>query len=288
MTQYLDFQSIDEVLDRLEMPKADGAGNQSVNNDAMESWDLGMGFDGAMHAYRGGWAEGAQKAEELAERIVPRPIGRRTTLVRDVVGALPNVGAYLAGAPNSMYRVSKKTAHARPYVHIYTSIGFSATCNANDAFDRGCALVALIDALEIAGCRVKVTLMRPSTPSYGARGKGSRSRYCMRFMVKDYGDRLDIDQLIFTAAHPAFCRRITFRLQENWHEAPGAVRDTRGGYGRPREIEQEDLKADGRAIPVILPKLEINDRGVTPEGFLARFINVLPEELQTEIQPEER
>jgi hypothetical protein len=102
----------------------------------------------------------------------------------------------------------------------------------------------------------------------------------MRYQVKDYADRLDIDQLIFTTAHPAFWRRIVFACQER-SEHRQARSATNNGYGHPVDLLPEDCPVDGNAIRVMFPRLESN--GGTPETFLAEMVGVLPEDLQTEI-----
>lgn len=277
-TLFQDYDSVNDVLAHLEQDRPYSAGTASTDNMAEDRWDLGIGYDGALDAYTGGWSEGAQKAYDLAERIIPRPIGKRTAFTRDVAGSFPNVGAYLAGAPNAMYRPSSKRAKARPYVHLYAPIGYSGGTNAATAFDRGCAIVALCDALETAGCRVKITLIRNSDMF-----DSPNTRLTMRFLVKDYGERLDIDQLIFTAAHPAMFRRICFALQER-SEHKVAKNHTTSGYGSPSGVVPSvDCEEDGDAILVVLPRLRWAMTG--PEAYLEEMVRVLPDDLQAEITP---
>ena len=273
-TWYWDFPTVDSVLDVLEMERPGDAGSSSTDSHNGDSWDLGIGWNGALDAYTGGWAEGAKRAYDMAEKLKPRPKSSRTTLERSVTGAFPNVGAHLAGAPNAMYRVTKKQVQGHPFVHLYVPIGYSGNVDANRAFDRGCAIVALIDALETAGCRIRVTLCRTSMMN-------ARYRLCMRFSVKGYGDRLDVDQLIFTAAHPAMFRRLCFGLQER-SERQTVRNATMGGYGSPVDIEPGDHEPDGKAITVQIAHLH-SSRARTPEEFLAEMVRALPEELQTEI-----
>lgn len=278
-TLRMDYESINEVLDHLDQDRPVDSNDSSTDSHSGDAWDLGVGWQGALDAYTGGWSEGAKRAYDLAERLTPKPKSNRTTLHRSVTGAFPNVGAHLAGAPNAMYQVSKKQATGRPYVHLYIPISFSSMMNAETAFDRGCAIVAVVDALETAGCRIKLTLTR--TSEIGG-GRSGRHRICMRFMVKDYGDRLDVDQVIFTAAHPAMFRRIGFALQERSVERP--IRKATGaGYGTPCDLEESDTEPDGRALVVRFPRLEPKHRGWTPERFLAEMVASLPEEIQTEI-----
>lgn len=272
------YPNIDSVVEMLESPKSQGAGNSSHSEGHSQDWDLGMGWQGALDCYYGGWSEGAAKAYELAEKLKPLPKGPRTTFRRDVVGAFPNVPAYLAGVPNSMYRVSQKQAMGMPFVHLYMCISYNSFITAGTAFDRGCALVALADALETSGCRVKITLCDIR------QCMNANVKYRAYYMVKDYGDRLDVDNLIFTAAHPAFFRRVCFAASERSDNAH-VVGDTySGSYSRSVNLEDSDCPDDGVAINVRFPYLKEN--GGTPESFLRGFVALLPEELQTEIEGE--
>ena len=271
-TFFQDYDTIDDVLEHL--GRSCRRVSQASRCQSSEEWDLGFDYDATIAAYTGGWADGARKAEELAEKVIPHPIGNRTTLARSVAGMFPNVGAHIAGAPNAMYRVSKKTARSRPYVHMHLPIGYLGGVDADTAFNRGCAMVAVVDALEIAGCRVRVTLMRVTRLSTG--------RFNARFEVKGYGDKLDIDQLIFTAAHPAFYRRLIFALQER--SEFGEVRT--GGYGSTDDPRAFDMEPDGNAVLVLFPTLTPRENGTSPEKFLEKMVRALPPELQTEIEGE--
>jgi hypothetical protein len=275
------FDGPDAVMARIEQDLPADSLQSSRDADTRDSWDLELGLDGALDAYAGGWAEGAARAYALAETLRPRPRGTRTALRRGVAGGMPNVPATLAGAPDAMYRVTQQHAGARPFVHLYMPIGYACSINANTAFDRGCALVALADALETAGARVKVTAMDVSDVGAGRHGgNGGHVRYVATFTMKDYADRLDVDSLIFTIAHPAFFRRICFMVRErSEHDAVRAA--THNGYGTPCPIEPEDCPTDGHAITVTFPRLERN--GGTPESFLREMVAALPETLATEI-----
>lgn len=277
MTTYREhFPSIDSVMERLGERRPSDSGNGSRENKAKERWDLSLGYDGAIAAYSGGWAEGASKAYELAETIRMRPTAPRTALSRSVSGGFPNVGAYLAGNPVNMWNVSKREATGHPFVHFYMHISFNGGIRAGTAFDRGCALVALADALESAGCRVKVTGVECSDI------KGNY-RYCAYHELKDYEDRLDVDNLIFTVAHPAYFRRICFALRER--SPDDRIRDrTTSGYGTFCEMTAEDIEDDGVAINIALPGLDSN--GGSPERFLLDMVKQLPEEIREWIEGE--
>jgi hypothetical protein len=108
------------------------------------------------------------------------------------------------------------------------------------------------------------------------------TRLAVRFEVKDYGQALDIDQMVFTAAHPAFYRRLIFALQERSEHAKVSGS---GSYGSTCDPQHFDLEPDGMAILVVLPTLTPKQNGWTPERFLEQMVDALPESLQTEIEP---
>jgi hypothetical protein len=279
VTYYSDFPDIDSVLALLAQDAPAGSGHESRKDRQTEEWDLSTGYAGAIAAYTGGWSEGAQKVYELAETIrPPRPLATRTAFHSSVAGAFPNVGAFLAGNPKSMYAVSKKTAQGRPFVHLAIPVGFAWSVNAEHAFNRGCALVALIDALETAGCRVKVTALIVTDRAPAS------AHFVARFGVKDYGDRLDVDQIIFTVAHPAFFRRIGFAIFERSEHAAVRAESTRGYglFGMSDAADEIAIPDEPNVTTVRFPRLMPDAKG-TPEKFLAEMVAVLPESLAVEI-----
>jgi hypothetical protein len=267
------YPTIGSILDRLDMERPSDSGDSSTETKGKESWDLGLGWKGTLDCYAGGWSEGAKRAYDLAETLDVMPTTPRPKLVKSVVGGHPNVGAYLAGNPVNMYNVSKRAAQGQPFVHFYMHISYNASVNANTAFDRGCALVALADALETAGCRVKVTALELSSIRGGKSGKSGTDRYVAYHELKDYSDRLDVDNLIFTAAHPAYFRRIGFALRERCDDK-NVRANTNNRYGNFCEVVPEDLDNDG-SHNILLSGLDGN--GGTPESFLADMVKQLPE-----------
>lgn len=267
------FPTPDDVIRVCDLPCPEDAYEASREESPSERWDLGAGWDGAYDAYCGGWAEGAHKAYALAETLKPRPQATRTVLKRSMAGAFPNVPAYLAGHPQAMFQPVKRHAQGRPFVHLYVPLAYSGSIKAETAFNRGCALVAIIDALETSGCRVRVT---------GVDSSESESlRYVATYDLKAYGARLDVDTLIFTVAHPAFLRRIMFAHIERCNDA-GVRKLTHMGYGVAVPTHKLNLPEDGHGVTVRFPELPLRAQG-TPESFLREMVTCLPESLRTEI-----
>lgn len=277
MRYFEDYPDIDSVAAMLDKVAPDSSGTSSHSEGDDYNWSLGMEWEESVECYYGGWSEGAKRAYELSETLKPKPIGNRTTFKRSVAGAFPNVGAYLAGRPDSMWAPTKKTAQGRPFVHLYMPICYYSGIKADTAFDRGCALVAMADALEESGCRVAITLVDSCDMP-------NQTRYVARYEVKGYSGRLDIDNLIFVAAHPGFFRRICFRAREV-SENTNVRKSTNGGYGHGDfSVQDGDMHQDEQSSSVVVVRFgNLTRNGGTPESFLREFVSQLPEELQTDI-----
>lgn len=274
------YDSMQAVIDRLQQPRSKGAGERSEEHEAYDKWDLSLGYEGAMAAYCGGWAEGAQRAELLARTLTVTPTATRRLLSPTVAGSVPNVGAYLAGSPQSMYRITRTNTRSVPLVHLVPTIGYAARIAADTAFDRGCAMVALIDALERAGCRVAVTLAISSDPH------GNEAFvHTLTMAIKRYEQRLDLDQVIFTTAHPAFFRRLVFGLYERTEHEQVIAATRAGTYGTPKQTTAADLPAQPLNVhQVIIPALSPDSVRTTPEQYLADIVAALPEVVRAMIE----
>lgn len=265
------FDSIAEVLERLDEPRPADSGYNSQDHGHFpsESWDLNLGYEGAIKALRGGWAEGAQRAYDLASRLEITPQRSRTVLTGAVAGFLPNVPAFLAGSPESMY-TTRRTATTGPrFATLVLPCSASAGVSAATLFDRGCAYAALIDGLESSGVSCAVYVLRGSSPAF------------FSIKIKDHGERLDIDDLIFTTAHPAFFRRIIFGLQERsrskrWREL------THASYATPAKITRDHLDAFGFDQDAIaFPTMgQGQQKRSSPEEYLKDLVAGLPEEIR--------
>lgn len=225
-------------------------------------WTMGMDFNQAIDCYSGGWSEGAKRAYDLAETIKIRPTSPRQALKRSVVGGHANVGAFLAGSPVAMWNVTKENAKGKPFVHLYCQINYLGAVDAEAGFERGCAIVALADALEMAGCRVRIT---------GIDHTESSGTYCATYALKGYGDRLDVDNVIFTLAHPAFYRCISFACRE-------ANKGSNGGssFQAPESMMQDD----GRAHNVMFQMIQPRQNKWDAKTWLATFMAQMPEEVK--------
>lgn len=88
----------------------------------------------------------AQSEKVLAELEDQIPMSRGWCNVDDVVGAVPNVPAFLAGHPQHMRR-RERTRRDNAPLAVYMDLTCSAGISATDIMRRGCTLLALTRVL---------------------------------------------------------------------------------------------------------------------------------------------
>jgi hypothetical protein len=264
------FAQPSEVLAAL---SADFPCDAAHNFEATKSWDLGLGFDGAITAYRDGWQDGADRCLELAKTLVVAPVRTRRKLKPAMAGHVANVPAHLAGSPISMYATTRRQVTGGAHVSIYVPLDYPGACDAPVAFARGVAIVAVIDALEDAGCRCEVTGLMGFAKSHG---DAWSSAVCQQFFtLKTWSQPLSIEGVLFPIAHPAMSRRIGFRLIEcSPDEACRGLQHKSYGYA-PKTPSHDELDADP-ADTAIFPFLTRHDRSTEPSEWVARLIDSLP------------
>lgn len=188
-------------------------------------------FDEAVQLLRGGWTDGLRKIAELSEKVTaaigaPAP---EMQMVPDVQGGAVDMGAYLAGEPESMTTWFEEPGNNK-IVHFAINMSASAGVGANSLLARGAVIAATIDALESAGNRCVVDVMNSVSHNW---------RFTTIVRIKDAQDPLDMERLAFAVAHPSMLRRLTFGHYENeTAEARGNIGQT-FGYGMPMGIPEQ-------------------------------------------------
>jgi len=234
------FEDIDQLLDAIKTESTCGLGNSSRAEGRSNSWDHGLGFDGSMKMIRSGWESGAEQIKKLVDQVseILKPESMKMDFVHDVAGGIPDIGRSIVGLPDSMIRFSPPEFPTKP-IKIVVNCTASAGISADTLFNRGAAVGAVIDVLELRGYRCELWIVA-STKGHSARGSMAVST-----KIKDSNQPLDLTSLSFCLAHPAFFRRLMFAAWETWD------RDTRqkhgitssSGYGScvDAEIEGTDL-----------------------------------------------
>jgi hypothetical protein len=215
-------------------------GRSSIEHGAVQSWDLGAGFEGAVALAATGWEEGGDRvkalADDMREDISAGRMGEvdAPQWARDVAGTLPDVPAYLAGMPDAMLDWRAEPV-AQPVVKVVASISGLADVSAQDYVKRGASVVALVDLLESTGRRVELV-------AYVGASQDHRTTTCYEWWttIKRPDMPLSVDVCAFFLAHPAAHRRLGFALREIHPASYRGLGVDSGGYGYSRNAAEED------------------------------------------------
>lgn len=197
-------------------------------------WTLGLGFNESLALARSGWKDGAEKARKLSSVMfnrVSRTIKKRRTML-DVQGMGFDVGTYLSGQPECWVRFDH--VKARKVIKILFDCGASGGISGSVMRARGAAVASLIELLEFSGFGVELVAMPMNASEVMDDPK--TKRLDARVLVKPATQKLDMARIMFACAHPAFLRRIGFRVMET---AP--LEYQFGGYGYPtKNLPEKD------------------------------------------------
>ena len=193
----------------------------------------------------------------------------------DYVGFAPDVGAYLEGSPLAMINKYERP-NKRVTIHINTS--YAGDTRKEKIFNRGAATIAAIEILELLEFMVDLKLFEMS--------------YCdtevhlSEFMLKSPDERLNMRKLFFPLCHPAWVRRLNFRLMET---TPDIHPMWVSNYGLPannklvREIL--DLTDKDILIPSVDELTFKGDNIVDDAQMIFDYINIgMPKESQLKLK----
>lgn len=172
-----------------------------------------------------GWLEGAAK---MAAADLQAPAGDPD---RDwhlsVAGFFPEVGAYVAGEPECMFRLDVNP-EARRRVRVFVPTGYSAYLSTEFLMEYAYALAAYVRGLEATGASVSVVAVDTST----RHSECNREFHVRPYEVKRYDEPMMLARIAFVG-HPDFLRRVVFAVRER---TPGAEAIAKNCYGYSHNI----------------------------------------------------
>jgi hypothetical protein len=164
-----------------------------------------MTYDEALDAAEfGKWS--APKIEALT---IPQIVGESEEMryTYDVIGQSLDIASYLTGEPECWLTEEPIRKPCGKVMRLSIEIGASACIPAQSLANRGQAVIALVNSLELAGHSVEVTIVRSWF-------NAKEENYKFLIPVKHAGQALDMKRLQFMLGHPAFLRRLMFGLSE--------------------------------------------------------------------------
>lgn len=183
-----------------------------------KDWDLGLGYDAAMSILgrSGYWPEGKRLFSKAFFEAKQGLQVRQCPLInRDVAGYQPDVPEFIIGAsPCTMMAEDSESgelAASHPIVKIGINQVNHHRVSAQKLLNKGAAILALVDDLERQGLRTEIY----STARVG-------TCVCVTpelgwdILLKPANQTADPSMLAFPLAHPAWGRRIGYRIVESF------------------------------------------------------------------------
>jgi hypothetical protein len=204
------------------------------------NWYNTKDFSEAVNLATNGWGDGAKRSMPMVNAItasVAARVVRETVITQDYPSSLGfSVPALLSGTPDYWYAFNQIASDNRQSPQVKLSISLCQSCGvpAKVMELKGAALAAIANALELSGKSVQIQADYTTT-GYGG---GYMSDV---FIVKEYGQPLDLTAIIFAIGHASSLRRIGFAA---WEQSPVEIRHKtgvgNGAYGSPTDCKETE------------------------------------------------
>ncbi|MBQ9041363.1 MAG: hypothetical protein IJ111_00945 [Eggerthellaceae bacterium] len=244
--RHFTFDSLEDYLAYLETAETHEAflrGSQA-SEAGSEEFTLTTSLDEAMQLCRFGWHDGFNDLVALVERVKRRldiKIDPNRTF-HDYVGFAPDVKAYLEGSPLTM--INKPVVH-KPLVTIYMNTSYAGNEANERIYSRGAVVLAAAEALELMGFMVDLRLFELSYVD--------KDIHFSEYRLKMPDERVNLQKLYFPLCHPAWVRRLNFRLIET---SPNMTDAWAGCYGIPAEVPMIRMVLGLGAGDILIPTIE--------------------------------
>ena len=222
LVRHFVFDSIDDYVTYLEEAPVHEAFSRACSSiNGSEEFTGTRDLEEALHLCRFGWHEGFGNLVNMVERI-KRALNLKVSADRtyhDYVGYVPDVGAYLEGSPLSM--LNKPPEH-KPHITLYMNTSYEGSEKTERILNRGAAVIAAAEALEVQGYLVDLKIFEMSYVD--------KDVHLSEFTLKSPDERVNPQRLYFPLCNPSWVRRLNFRLLE---KSPDMTEEWAGCYGIP-------------------------------------------------------
>jgi len=220
-------ESLPDVMRYLDRTPREWNANYSREAKAATSWDMGLGYDGAVKLCATGWRDGGRSMRLVFDSL-PHATGEAIETIYSPRKGHFSMGRYLEGNPACFRQEITEEEEQAPIISLVVNNASHGGTNASSIHNYGAAIAAAIEALEIAGNAVSLTVLNATLTD--------RRRCITGWKVKNAGESLDMAALAFSISHPAALRRITFALLER---TPKQFEHY--GYRHPTDVLATDI-----------------------------------------------
>ena len=222
--RHFTFDSLEDYLSYLQKAETHEAFERAQASDlGSEEFTLTTSLEEAIETCRFGWHEGFGNLVGLVEKVkrnLDIKIDPNRTF-HDYVGFAPDVKAYLEGSPLTM--INKPVVH-KPLVTLFMNTSYAGNESNDRIYSRGAIVLAATEALELMGFMVDLRLFEMSFVD--------KDIHFSEYKLKLPDERVNLQKLYFPLCHPAWVRRLNFRLIET---SPNMTDAWAGCYGIPAE-----------------------------------------------------
>lgn len=186
----------------------------TIRSSAMDpnnnSWSGGT-YKQAEELHGSGWSEGACRVAKVRAELndaVDQIIAENSSMIAfDVEGSWVDAGRIAVGDPECCGFI-ENTGSAK-VVKIIANICVSSAVNHATMFARGAACCAAVDILESLGHRVELVV------AIGMKTFSGDTKKDVQAVIKTSDQPVDSDRIAYTLCHPAFFRRLMFKVMES-------------------------------------------------------------------------
>lgn len=243
--RHFTFDSLEDYLAYLETAKTDAAFERGRASEAgSEEFTLTTSLEEAMQLCRFGWNDGFGNLVALVEKVKRNLdiIIDPNRTYHDYVGFAPDVKAFLEGSPLTMIN---KPAINRPLVRVYMNTSYAGNERNERIYSRGAIVLAIVEALELMGFMVDLRLFEMSFVD--------KDIHFSEYRLKQLDERVNLRKLYFPLCHPAWVRRLNFRLIET---SPNMTDAWAGCYGIPAETPMIRMVLGLGESDILIPTIE--------------------------------
>lgn len=194
----------------------------------------------ALHLADHGWKEGLEKIAKLTASFTTVLANKiqKDTIRFDVSGDVLDIGRVVTGEPECFmqWETTELEQTGNKVLKIVASITVSASVTQETMIRRGAAIAALVECMELSGYRIELVISNDV--------EVTGEIVTQTVTVKRPSDQLQLEQLVFTLAHPSMLRRFCFRFMESKNLSQQLSKKlTNYSYGRPVDpIADGDIK----------------------------------------------
>jgi hypothetical protein len=220
------FNSLEALVNRAEMDAPGTLGRSSRRTG--RSFYGTPTFEDAVAMSRAGFSEVRPEVDTYVDDVMTKLIDVEIdspVYLHDVNGPGFDIDRFVEGDPECFYDTVEIQDDGDKVVVILIDCMYSGGTSDAAIIMRGAAVTALVEVLSRVGYQCEIWTE--------ATVFGNDFRHTLLARVKEAGQELDVDRLMYPMAHPSFFRRIVFGAQEV--ETDGVRRQTdcyeAGGYG---------------------------------------------------------